>query len=108
MVQQPCHDDFPYFYPSLVTDLTSTLAVMNSDNDGLSLSQDLSTPLFTSRPDDAAQSLQGLTETDEIDVLDEGGRCEVHPREHQGIDDKVSALSLAMIIFYNVTGKYSQ
>ncbi|KAL7481630.1 hypothetical protein ACHAW6_007313 [Cyclotella cf. meneghiniana] len=75
---------------------------MNNYNDGSSLSRDLSTPLLTS----------GLTATNEIDVLNGGGSaihsssesCEVHPTEYQPIGDNVTALTLAMIIFYNVTG----
>eukprot|EP00804_Cyclotella_cryptica_P025933 CCRYP_002774-RC/>CCRYP_002774-RC protein AED:0.13 eAED:0.13 QI:91/0.85/0.75/1/0.85/0.87/8/165/526 len=80
------------------------------DNEDVSsMSRDLSTPLLTSRHDDPTQSLQGLTVTDEIDG--DGSStpacselCAVHPREHRPIDDKVTALTLAMIIFYNVTG----
>lgn len=76
---------------------------MNDYNDGSSLSRDFSTPLLTS----------GLTATNKTDVLNEGGSditsssesCEVHPTEYQPIDDNVTALTLAMIIFYNVTGK---
>jgi len=86
--------------------LSSKLTMMNNDNDGSTLSRDFSTPLLTS----------ALAATDGIDVQNGSGSaipsssesCEVHPREYQPIGDNVTALTLAMIIFYNVTGKPSE
>jgi hypothetical protein len=72
-----------------------------------SSSQDLSTPLLPSYQDQAVplQDLPASNSLDHDESRSSTPSCEAHHlHEPHAIDGRVTALTLAMIIFYNVTG----